>query len=97
MEFGETFEYWACKHDAALVGSQVFVLLRFEDGQHLMMCVENRAVRSTVHSAHMFGDRRPSREDMMAKHDDIKQEGYVELKGGLARGTCIEVVNDEGN
>ncbi len=96
VEFGQTFEYWACKHDAALVGSQVFVLLRFEDDQHLMMCVENRAVRSTVHSAFLFGGR-PSREDMMKKHDATKDEGYVELHGGLVRGTCVEVVNDEGN
>lgn len=95
VEFGETFEYWACKHDAALVGSQVFVLLKFEDNQHLMMCVENRAIRSTVHSAFLFAGR-PSRGDMMAKHDALKDEGYVVLHGGLIRGTCIEVDNDDG-
>jgi hypothetical protein len=96
VAFGETFEYRACKKDAALVGSQVFALLRFADDQHLMMCVENRAIRSTVHSAFLFGGR-PSRDEMRAKHDALKGEGYVVLHEGLVQGTCIEVKDDEGN
>ena len=74
----------------------MFVLLRFKDNQHLMMCVENRAIRSTVHSAFLFGGR-PSQEEMREKHDAIKGEGYVVLHEGLVQGTCIEVNDDEGN
>lgn len=55
-----------------------------------MICVENRAVQSTVHSAFLFGG--PQKDITYREyHNDKRIEGFVVLHDGLIRGTCVEV------